>query len=152
MAVYETTLSRVHGYTPGPGVARQLITQTAIVAMTTAMLDNANDDVGLFRVPKGAVIVSGTISATDMDSGTALLIDVGDSADEDRLFAASNVGQTGVLSTALARTGHLYKYTAETQIRAYIQTAAGTPVAGTLSVSLSYFVDEEFSTTALVAA
>lgn len=153
MATYETSLSGTAGQIVGPGYTRQVVCATAIVAMTTAMIDNANDDVGLFRVPKGAVIVGGTISATDMDSSTGLAIDVGDSGDEDRLFAASTVGQAATLSSALAPAGHLYKYTAETQIRAYIQTAAsGTPAAGTLKVSVFYFVDEEFSTTALTAA
>lgn len=153
MATYETDLSRTSGLVVGPGPSRQTVTATAIVAMTTAMIDNANDDVGLFYVPKGAVIVGATISATDMDSSTGLAIDVGDSGDEDRLIAAATVGQAGTLSSALAPAGHLYKYTAETQIRAYIQTAAsGTPAAGTLKVSVEYFVDEDFSTTALVAA
>lgn len=153
MATYETDLSRTYGLVVGPGASRQTVTATAIVAMTTAMIDNANDDVGLFYVPKGAVIVGATISATDMDSSTGLAIDVGDAGDEDRLIAASTVGQAGTLSSALAPAGHLYKYTAETQIRAYIQTAAsGTPAAGTLKVSVTYFVDEDFSTTALVAA
>lgn len=152
MATYETTLSSTSGLVVGPGVSRQVVCATAIVAFTTAMIDNANDDCGLFRVPKGAVIVGGTISATDMDSSTGLAIDVGDSGDEDRLFAASTVGQAATLSSALAPAGHLYKYTAETQIRAYIQTAASSGAAGTFKVSLLYFVDEEFSTTALTAA
>lgn len=153
MATYETSLSRATtGKVIGTGGTRACVTATAIVAMTTAMLDNANDDVGLFYVPAGTVVTGITVSATDMDSATGLLIDIGDSADEDRLVAASTVGQAGTLSTALARTGHLYKYTAQTQIRAYINTAATTPVAGTLQVSLRYFVDPDWDSTALVAA
>lgn len=153
MATYETSLSRLTtGVVVGQGWTHNIVTATAIVAMTTAMLDNANDDVGLFYVPAGAVITAITASATDMDSATGLLIDIGDSGDEDRLLAASTIGQAGTLSTALARTGHLYKYTAQTQIRAYINTAATTPVAGTLQVNVSYFVDPDFSVTALVAA
>ncbi len=153
MATYETSLSSTAGLIVGPGYTRQVVCATAIVTLATAMTDNANDDVGLFRVPKGAVIVGGTISATDMDSSTGLAIDVGDAGAEARLFAASTVGQAATLSSALAPAGHLYKYTAETQIRAYIQTAvSGTAASGTLKVSLLYFVDEEFSTTALTAA
>ncbi len=152
MAAYETSLSGAKGVVVGPGWAREMVTATAIVAITTAMLDNANDDVGLFYVPAGAVITAITASATDMDSATGLLIDIGDSSDEDRLLAASTIGQAGTLSTALARTGHLYKYTSQTQIRAYINTAATTPVAGTLQVNVSYFVDPDFNSTALVAA
>jgi hypothetical protein len=153
MTAFETQLSGKRGIVLGNGWGREIICATAIVAMTTAMLDNANDDVGLFNVPAGAVVVGAMLSATDMDTGgPTLAIDVGDAADEDRIFAASTVGQAGTLSQAIARTAHLYKYTVETQIRAYIQTAATTPAAGTLTFSLFYFIDPEFSTTALVAA
>lgn len=153
MATYETDKSRLTGISAGQGHYRGLTTDTAIIAMTTAMIDNANDDVGLLYIPAGAVIVSATLAATDMDTnGTpALAIDVGDSADEDRLFAASTVGRDGTLSTALARTGFLYKYTNRTQLRAYIQTAAATAAAGTLYFSVTYFVDPEYSTTAMTA-
>ncbi len=154
MATYETSLSRSTGVVISQGWARQEVVATAIVTMTTAMLDNANDDVGLFYVPAGAVITGIMVSGSDMDTGgsPALAIDIGDSADEDRLLAASTVGQAGTVSTALAAAGHLYKYTARTQIRAYIQTAAATAAAGTLKVTLRYFVDPDFKTDALTAA
>jgi len=174
MAVYETSKSKTSGISVSSGWNRQVITDVAIVAMTTAMLDSNTDDVGLLYVPAGAVIVGATLSATDMDTGSPALaidvgdasdedrifaasavghaIDVGDASDEDRIFAASAVGQAGTLSSAIATTGFLYKYTTSTQLRAYIQTAAATAAAGTLYFSVSYFVDPEFSTTALVAA
>ncbi len=154
MTAFETAKSAVGAYSYGPGAARQVVVMEAIIAMTTAMIDNAADDVGLFYLPEGAVIVGIAASATDMDTnGTpTLAIDIGDSSDEDRLLAASTIGQAGTLSTALARTGHLYKYTTRTQLRAYIQTAAATAAAGTLKVSVAYFVDPNYSDTALVAA
>lgn len=154
MAVYYTDLSRSYG-TRIAGVGhRGVVAASAIVSMTTAMIDNANDEVGLFRLPAGAVIIGGNLSATDMDSNgsPALAIDIGDDSDEDRLFAASTVGQAATLSAALATAGHLYKYTSDTLIKAYIQTAAATGVAGTLKVTIWYFVDPEFSTTALTAS
>lgn len=151
MAVYETSLSRQKAGV-GPGWARETVTQFAIVAMTTAMLDNANDDVGLFWVPAGAIVTGYSFRATDMDSGTALVIDVGDAADEDRFIAASTAGQTGAaVVSAMLTTGYLYKFTADTQVRAYINVAAGTPVAGTLYFSMSYVIDPDYSVTALVA-
>lgn len=153
MATYYTDKSRSFGPRVGPGLNRQTVTVDAIVDMTTAMIDNANDEVGLFYLPKGAVIVSATIAGTDMDTGgsPALAIDVGDASDEDRIFAASTVGQAGTLSTAMARTAFLYKYTSDTLIKAFIQTAAATAAAGTLYVTVTYFVDPEYSTTALTA-
>jgi hypothetical protein len=152
MATYETSKSGQAGVVPGTGWNRVELVQEVSVALTTAMLDNANDDVGLFYLPAGAVVTGIVAGATDMDSATGLLFDIGDSADEDRLLAASTIGQAGTLSTALARTGLLYKYTAKTQIRAYINTAATTPVAGTLNVVVRFFLDPEYSSTALVAA
>lgn len=157
MAAYETEKSRSTTRYPliGNGSSRNVVVETAIVAMTTAMLDNANDDVGLFWVPAGAVVVGAYLSCTDMDTGgPGLVIDVGDSADEDRLCALALAGGTGlpVVTSHLNTSGHLYKYTAKTQVRAYIQTAATTPAAGTLKFTLMYFIDPEFSTTALVAS
>ena len=154
MAVYETSKSASYGISYGPGQARQIITDCAIVAVTTAMLDNANDDVGLLWVPKGAVIVGAKFHASDMDTNgsPALVWDIGDAADEDRLIAAATTGQAAGSTMTLATTGFLYKYTARTQIRAYVKTAAATGAAGTIYFSIEYFVDPEFSTTALVAA
>ncbi len=154
MAVYETPLSRTSGKIVGPGWAREVVCATAIVAMTTAMLDNANDDVGLFWVPAGAVVVGYTLMVTDMDTNGSptLAFDVGDAADEDRLFSNSTLGQTGGISSTMLTTGYLYKFTTATQVRAYIRTAAATAAAGTLTFNLLYFVDPEFSTTALAAA
>lgn len=154
MAAYETSLSATYGVVYGPGTTRQVVTATAIIALTTAMIDNANDDVGLFYVPKGAVITGAKASCTDVDTDAspAVVIDVGDAADEDRIVAAATIGQAATLTDVLAPAGHLYKYTAKTQLRAYIKTAAATGAAGTLKVQVEYFVDEDFSTTALVAA
>lgn len=155
MATYYTDQSRT-AYAPriGGHGHRGVVSAVAIVAMTTAMIDNTNDEVGLFVLPKGAVIVSATIAATDMDTNgmPTLAFDVGDDSDEDRIFAASTVGQAGTLSTAMARTGYLYKYTADTLIKAYIQAVSATGAAGTLYVHVNYFVDPEFSTTALTAS
>ena len=104
-------------------------------------------------MPAGAVVTGAVIAATDMDTnGTpTLAFDVGDDGDEDRIFAASTVGQAGTLSMAMARTGLLYKYAARTRIKAYVQAASATGAAGTLYVVVRYFVDPEYSTTALTA-
>lgn len=153
MALYETDKSRPTGISVGWGNNRQTVTDFVSVAMTTAMIDNANDEVGLLYLPAGSIILSAVLSATDMDTnGTpTLAFDVGDTSVESRLFAASAVGQAGTLSSALARTGHLYKYSTRTQLKAFVQTAAATGVAGTLNFSVTYVVDPEWSTTALTA-
>lgn len=152
MAVYETSKSAAYGTSYGPGVARQVIVDTAIVAMATGMLDNADDDVGLLWLPKGAVILGCTLSVTDMDSSTGLVIDVGISGTEELLIANATTGQAGGINTTMAQAAHLYKCTTRTQIRAYISTAASSGIAGTLKFSITYFVDDNYDTTPLVAA
>jgi len=153
MAIYATSQSASYGKVySSPGWARQKIVLPAIVAITTAMIDNNNDEVGLFWVPKGFVVTNITFNSTDIDGGTSMVWDVGDDGDEDRLMAAITTGQAAGTSVALAATGVLYKYTARTLIKAYVNTAAGTPAAGTIKVILEGFVDEDYSTTALVAS
>lgn len=153
MALFYTDKGRSFGPRATGGRYRDIATAEAIVAMTTAMIDNADDEVSLFWMPKGAVIVGASISATDMDTnGTpTLAFDIGDAGDEDRLITNSAVGQAGTLSDVLAPTGHLYKYTADTVIKAYVRTAAATAAAGTLRVVVQYFVDTDYVTTAAVA-
>lgn len=77
MAIYATSQSLPGGKTKGPGFASQEVVLTAIVAVTTAMIDNANDEVGLFWVPKGFIPTSIVFNTTDMDGSTGLLWDVG---------------------------------------------------------------------------
>lgn len=152
MATYETSLSQRYGKRVGAGIHRQKQSAVAIVALTTAMIDNANDDCGLFYMPKGAVVTGATMSLTDCDSGTALVVDIGIAGTEALFISGATTGQAGGVTAALALAGHLYKFTADTQVRFYCNTAAGTPVAGTLKFELEFFMDEEFDTTALVAA
>lgn len=153
MAVYTTDLSQSWGPTYGPGVAREKIVLPAIVAVTTDMIDNADDEVGLVWVPKGFVVTGIAFYATDLDTGTAALkFDVGDDSSNSRLLAAITTGQSAGSSTALASTGFLYKYADRTLIKAYVNTAANVAAAGTISFMIEGFVDEEYDTTALVAA
>ena len=154
MATVQSSLSQTYGPTYGAGISRQVITLPAIVAVATTNIDNANDDFGLLWVPKGFVVTGACFNATDMDTNgsPALVWDVGDADDEDRLFAAITTGQAAGTSVALAATGLLHKYTARTRVVAYCNTAAGTAAAGTLKFWLQGFVDENFDTTALTLA
>jgi hypothetical protein len=151
MAIYTAKSSRFPA--GGVGWGTQLITRHVEVPLSTAMIDNANDEVKILTMPAGAVLVFGVISASDMDTnGTpTLAFDVGDDGDEDRIFANAAVGQAGTLSAALATTGHGYKYTADTVIKAYVKTAAATAAAGTLKVTLMYVMDPDFAATTIDA-
>ncbi len=149
MPTVNTAQSASYATRFGPGLARTEIVLPAIVALATTNIDNANDDVGLFWVPKGFVVTGVAYSVTDVDSGTAFVFDVGDASVEDRLVAAATTGQAAGTGVALAAAGFLYKYTADTKISLFIKTAAGTPVAGTFKLWLKGFVDESYDTTAM---
>lgn len=151
MALYETSQTNP-GYTAtGPGISREIFAITAIIAVTTAMIDNANDEVGAFMVPKGFVVTGITLGSTAL-AASALVLDVGDAAVENRLIAATTIGVAGGVTSALAYAGYLYKFTADTKVKVFCNTAATTPAAGTIKIHLEGFMDENFSTTALVAA
>jgi hypothetical protein len=152
MAIYTTSQSRVSSRAKAQGASTQEVALVAIVAVTTGMIDTNTDEVGLFYVPKGFMPTSINFSTTDMDSSTGLLWDVGDDGDEDRLIAAFSGQAAGQQNALVATTGFLYKYTARTLIKAYVNTAATGGAAGTLKVVLKGIVDEDFDTTPLVAA
>ena len=117
MAIYATSQSLPGGKTKGPGASTQEVVIPFIVAVSTDMIDNANDEVGLAWVPKGFMPTGIVFNTTDMDSSTGLLWDVGDDGDEDRLIAAFS-GQAAGTSQTLRDVGLLYKYTARTLIKA----------------------------------
>lgn len=106
------------------------------VSITTAA---ANLDAFQFgNVPKGFRVMGACIESTDIDTnGTpTVTLNIGDSGDADRLFAAVTVGQAGTLSTALATTGHGHLYTEDTLITGAIPTGPATGATGTLYLSL----------------
>jgi hypothetical protein len=146
MAIYTTQASQTYAIIPGQtGAARSILCQIGSIALTTAMLDNANDEIELCWVPKGAVITGAEVRFTDVDGGTAFVWDLGDDGVEDRLIAASTVGQAAGLAAGLAATGWGYKYSTATKIKLYVKTAAGTPATGTVYYKIEYFVDEGFT-------
>jgi hypothetical protein len=148
MANYRTALSETYGPAYSSGAARQIIAGIACtVAVTTAMIDNANDEIELGWVPAGFTVVGVEFRGTDMDTdgSPALVWDVGDADDEDRILAAVTVGQTATRSDALAAAGTLYTYTTKTRIKAFVKTAAATGAAGTLYFVLYGFVDPGYS-------
>lgn len=153
MATYTSTDTLTYSTIGGVGGATQEVTFIRSYAITTAMIDNANDELELCYVPAGAVITGVGFRCTDMDTDGAptLKWDVGDDSDEDRLIAATTVGQTASETRSLEATGWGYKYSTATKIKAYVNTAAATGAAGTLYFKLTYVVNPNFTLAATVA-
>lgn len=99
----------------------------------------ANGDTFTFgTVPKGFRVFGGCLESTDIDTNGSptVTLNIGDSGDADRLFAASTVGQTGTADRALAVTGQHYLYTDDTVITGIIPTGPATGTTGTITLSL----------------
>lgn len=93
---------------------------------------------GSVKVPKGAVIIGANLMSTDIDTGSAAVLGIGDASDDDRLISGATVGQAGGVTSAVAATGFAYQYAAETTVQVKVKTAPGTPAAGTLTYGVWY--------------
>lgn len=116
------------------------VLKTAFFEVSCTAAPSTSDTINFGYLPAGARVVLAVLESTDMDTGgsPSLTLNVGDSGDADRLFAASTVGQAGTLSTAIAVTGAGYSYTSETLITGVANANAATGAAGTLYLTVFY--------------
>lgn len=123
----------------GPqGFANTVKTIGRVVSISVADNVTANT-VGAFVLPAGFTVTGILGSATDMDTGTAMLITIGDSGSANRYVTSLNT-QAAVTSLTLAAAGLLYKNTVDTEVLITIATQAGTPVAGTVTLYFTGFI------------
>lgn len=87
-----------------------------------------NDVVQMLKVQNGTVILGVYLSVDFLDTGTAIVTEVGDGADTDRFLGALTIGRSSAVgsSGALIHGGHLYQYTADDTIDFKVATAATT--------------------------
>ena len=109
-----------------------------VVTITVADNVTANT-IGAFKVPAGFTVTGIIGSATDMDSGAAMLITIGDSGNAAR-YVASVSTQAAVASWTLAAAVLLYLNTVDTEVLITIATQAATAVAGTMTIYLTGFI------------
>ena len=123
------------------GVAQNCKVAFFTVSCTAA--PSTSDTINFGYLPANARVLLAVLESTDMDTNGSptLTLNVGDSGDADRLFAASTVGQAGTLSTALATTGAGYQYTSKTLITGVANANAATGAAGTLYLTIFYVVE-----------
>lgn len=141
MATYNSTnVANKTGVSSGGPAGNVLVAYAEVVCSSAP---STSDTVNFFDLPAGARVLLAVLESTDMDTNGSptLTINVGDSGDADRIFAASTVGQTGALSSALAVTGAAYKYTAKTRITGVANANAATGAAGSLYLTVFYVVE-----------
>jgi hypothetical protein len=128
----------------GPmGFASTQKTIGRVVTLTAADLVTGNT-VGAFKVPAGFTVQSGYFVMSDMDSGAALLISVGDATLGTRFLSSDTGGQAGATKTAFttpaAGTNLFFLYTVDTEILITCTLQGSSSVAGTMSVYLTGFM------------
>lgn len=96
--------------------------------------------VGAFKVPAGFTVTGIIAVPTDMDSGAALTLSVGDAASGTRYLNASTMGQAATTVTTLASTGLLFLNTVDTEILVTCTLQGSSSVAGTLALYLVGFI------------
>jgi len=128
-----------------------VVAQTVVAAVTAAQ--TAVDTVlATINVPNKATILDVILTVTDMDTGAAMLVDVGDAsgpatADDDRFIAAFSAQAAGSIrasdSAGLLEGVYTYrglKGTDDSQteqaIQCTVNTAAATGVAGTVTMTV----------------
>lgn len=129
----------------GTGWNRQLVHATAVVELPTTALQTG-DITWLMYVPAGAVVVDGYVAADDLDGGTSLAYNIGDSTTTNLFFSNTTTGQSAG-SSAMASSARYTKFASATRIKMTVATTAQTAAAGTLIFGLSYFVDPELNVT-----
>lgn len=116
--------------------------QTAYVDFTLADLTSGTDT-NAIELPYGAVIVSGAVyTSVAFNSGSGDVIDVGDSASQNRYLNDASIAAVG--ADALVPTGYVHQGGWVTLRWTGTGTAATT---GTARLVLNYFVEDRAETT-----
>lgn len=138
-----TTVKGSNSYRGSAIWERDVVHNIVSVELPTTALQTS-DITWLLYVPAGAIIIDGYVKADDLDGGTSLAYNIGDSTTTNLFFANTTTGQSAGAS-AMATTGYFTKYAAATRIKMTVATTAQTAAAGTLIFGLSYIIDSSDS-------
>jgi len=148
MALIQSDWAKLNKAYPSPQFAGHTVTMRFSIALTTAQLVTGNI-IELAPLPAGCVPVGVTLDSDDLDSGTAALLDVGIMSgafgDNDaartcgaEFISQSNVAQAGgVVRPTLVSAYRQAAANTDRSIGVKIQTQPGTPVAGTIGLTVS---------------
>ncbi len=147
MTAYTTARGANPRVGPGPGWHRELFCIEITVAVTAAQVDTNGNSIDLLYAPAGFTCVDSYLRASDLDTdgSPTLVIDVGDSGDDDRFHSAATVGQTGTAARG-AVTGIMYRFSEATKLTALFDTGAATAAAGTITFGMIGFMDPDYRT------
>lgn len=141
MAILQATkVSSATEQMPGIGDGQSLKCIASTFAVTAGTALALNDVIQSSLIQAGSVIVDVTVIVSDLDTGTAVVLDVGYGVDPDYFVVASTIGQTGGMVRASAVTARPLTLTTNDTVDVLVKTAATTP-ATTFTVDiLVYFM------------
>lgn len=146
MATYNSEQIRLRKAVPGFGAGGGQLRRAEGVVTVPAGATTA-DLFPMFYLPANAKVVSGGIKTDDLDTGTTVTINVGDTgnginaASANRYFAAVS-GQAAANLTTMALTGVNFKVGAAPMLVQMQLQAGPTTTAGSVEVHLNFTVEE----------
>lgn len=119
---------------------------TAVYSTYEASVALVIDDIiQMVKVPAGATVLDVRLTVDDLDSGSGLVLDVGDGDDDDRYILGTTIGQGGGtvrlgsgITGSTAATNSLHTYSAEDTIDIHVDTAPAGGGTGTLTLMVIY--------------
>ena len=133
---YTADAAQSYAPVPGHGLGGSLKVVTETYEVSTALV--INDVIEMVRVPKGAEVVDIILVTDDLDTGTALTLDVGTGDDVDYFIAASTVGRAGGVARASEATAHPLTLSAEDTIDVHVSAAPTGGGTGTVSLTVLF--------------
>jgi hypothetical protein len=139
-----TTIKGSNSYRGSSTWEQDVVHNVVSVELPTTALQTG-DITWLLYVPEGAIIVDGFVKADDLDGGTSLAYNIGDSTTTNLFFSNTTTGQAAGAS-AILDASRFTKCAAATRIKMTVATTAQTAASGTLVFGLSYIIDSEGET------
>jgi hypothetical protein len=139
-----TTVKGSNSYRGSSVWERDVIHNVVSVELPTTALQTG-DITWLLYVPEGAIIIDGYVKADDLDGGTSLAYNIGDSTTTNLFFANTTTGRSAG-SSEMTSTARYTKFASNTRIKMTVATTAETAAAGTFIFGLSYFIDSRGET------
>jgi hypothetical protein len=150
MATYlykvESSAALAPAYVP-PLKGKQICSLTQVITVATSDIDTGAETMDVGWLPKGAIVIDAVMHCSDMDTGSTLVFDLGPTTNPDGYIdglaaTTAATGRAGNVAGAAATmaTEASVPLTADTKVIVTTATAATTPAAGTILVSIQYVV------------
>lgn len=136
-----TTAPKAQTYAQVVGASGYGGSVKAVESTITISSAPSGDDVfEMVRIPEDCTVVDVVLIVDDLDTGSAIVLDVGDGDDDDYYISGDTTAQDGGVARMSAG-NHPKTYTAEDTVDITVDTAAGTFQSGDVTLVV-YFLPQ----------